>query len=89
MSENDEVSPVAAHVIRKCGGVKRTAEILGCPPNRVYKWTYPKGRNNGRGGLVPVKDQQALMAAAGRGEVDLTPADFFPQNPKEATHGDG
>lgn len=67
---------IAARVIEKCGGIKATAELCQRSPNWVRKWTYPKNRN-GRGGVVPHDDAQRLLAAALRGEVDLTPADFF------------
>lgn len=78
MTDQTDVSSIAANVIAKCGGVRKTAALLGRDPSWVYKWTYPKGKSAGRGGLVPDEDAQALMAAARRGEVDLTPADFFP-----------
>ena len=66
----------AQHVINKCGGVARVAALTGRTHSWVYRWTYPKDRN-GRGGYVPHEDAEALLAAAQRGEVDLTPADFF------------
>lgn len=66
----------AQHVINKCGGVARVARLTGRSQSWVYKWTYPKDRN-GRGGQVPHEDAEALLLAAQRGEVDLTPSDFF------------
>lgn len=78
MNTKSTVSPVASNVIAKCGGARKVAQIIGRDPSWVYKWTYPEGRSSGRGGLVPDKDQQKLMAAARRGEIDLSPEDFFP-----------
>lgn len=67
---------IAQDVIEKVGGVAKVAKICGRTPSWVYKWTYPKNRN-GRGGVVPHEDAEALLAAARRGEIDLTPEDFF------------
>lgn len=71
-----KVSPVAKHIITKCGGAKRAAELTGRHWSSIYKWTYPR-EQGGTGGLVPAEAQAELMGAARRGEVDLTPADFF------------
>lgn len=73
---NAKVSPVAKHVITKCGGVRRVTELIGRAQSSIYKWTYPRSQG-GLGGLVPSEAQAELMRAARRGEVDLTPADFF------------
>lgn len=70
------VSPVAATVIEKCGGVDRVAEICGRNRSWVHKWKYPKSKG-GRNGFVPHEDAEKLLAAAGRGEIDLDPSDFF------------
>lgn len=76
MQDTEFVSPVAAHVIAKCGGYARTAQLVGRTTSWIYRWTYPKSRK-GTGGRVPHGDAEILMDAALRGEVDLTPADFF------------
>ena len=70
------VSPVAARVIEKCGGVDRVAEICGRSRSWVHKWKYPKSRG-GLNGFVPNEDAEKLLAAASRGEVNLQPSDFF------------
>lgn len=66
----------AEEIIKKCGGVKKTAEICGRTETWVRKWTYPKSRS-GRGGLVPHEDAEKILEAASRGEVDVTADDFF------------
>lgn len=72
----DDLSPVAGHVIAKCGGVAAVAKLTGRSPVSIHKWRYEKARG-GTGGLVPSEPAARLMAAARRGEVDLTPSDFF------------
>ena len=69
---------IAEQVIEKCGGIKRTAELVGKSESWVYRWTYPssKGGTNGR---VPQSAQFLLLEAAKRGDVDISPDDFFPQ----------
>lgn len=69
---------IAKRVIEKCGGVARTAELVGKSESWVSRWTYPKERG-GTNGRIPQGAQMRLMDAAARGEVDLTVADFFPQ----------
>jgi len=66
----------AQRIIEKCGGVTRTAELVGRSESWVYRWTYPRERG-GTGGLVPRQAQFALLDAARDGKVDIQPADFF------------
>lgn len=68
---------IASTIIEKCGGVARTAKLCGKNESWVRKWTYPKGKSGGRGGVIPHEDCEKLLMAAKRGEVALTPADFF------------
>lgn len=68
---------VAKQVIDKCGGIKRTAELCGQSESWVYRWTYPTSKG-GTGGRIPPAAQHALLEAASRGEVEITPSDFFP-----------
>jgi hypothetical protein len=70
-----QVSPVARHVIQKCGGAKVVQRITGRAIVTIHKWSLPKPA--GCGGLIPTECQQLLMDAARRGEVNLEPADFF------------
>lgn len=76
MSNSEKVIGVAKAVIKKCGGAKRTAGIVGRNISWVYRWTYSKERS-GTGGVVPHADAQKLLEAASRGEVNLTAEDFF------------
>ncbi len=76
---NENISPIASRVIAKCGGVSRTARLCGRAPVSVHKWRHTREKG-GTGGLVPTEAAQALMAAAQRGEVDLTSDDFFDLN---------
>lgn len=78
MGSVEPMKSPAQTIIDKVGGVARVAAICGRNASWVYKWTYPKGSGSGgRGGFVPHEDAERLLAAARRGEVDLTPADFF------------
>lgn len=70
------LSPVAAHVIKKCGGVRNVAILTNRATVSVHKWRHDKARG-GTGGLIPSDAQEMLMCAALRGEIDLTPSDFF------------
>ena len=75
MSKSPPHHNVAEHVIEKCGGAIRVAELTKRTTSWVYKWKYEKPR--GRGGHVPHDDAEKLLLAAKKGIVDLTPADFF------------
>ena len=81
------ISPIARRVIDRCGGVTAVQRITGRTPASIYKWCWAKA-SGGTGGLVPVDAQQLLMAAAHRGEVPLTPADFFPSIPEGSPSAD-
>ena len=71
-----EASPVARKVVAKCGGARRVATLTGRAVVTVHKWSLPRSRG-GSGGIIPAAAQALLMEAAIRGDVDLTPADFF------------
>jgi hypothetical protein len=64
-------------IIRFFGGAPKVAAILGCEVTRVYRWEYPEGRNEGKGGIIPPKDARVLLAYASAEELDLKPGDFF------------
>lgn len=67
-----------AHTIIKFfGGATKVAAILGCDVTRVYRWEYPEGRNEGKGGDIPPKDARKLLDFAAANEMDLLPQDFF------------
>jgi hypothetical protein len=67
---------IAARIIDKCGGVAKTADLVGKSESWVHRWTYPKEKG-GTGGRVPRTAQEAILAAARQGLVDVQPADFF------------
>ena len=77
------VENIAKSVIEKCGGAAKTAALCGCTKSWVYKWTLPKAQS-GRDGRVPERERDLLLAAASRGEVDLSLEDFFPNAPKSS-----
>jgi hypothetical protein len=77
MSKSSFTSPIAGHVIEKIGGVVKTAALTGKAAPTVYKWRQPKDAG-GTGGLIPTDAAQDIIAAARRGECDVTPDDFFP-----------
>lgn len=85
--DKHKLSPVAKHVIEKCGGVKAAARLSKRTLATVHRWRHERERG-GTGGLIPADAQVVLMAAAIRGEVDLQPADFFdiPTPPREFPH---
>ena len=70
------LSPVAARIIEKCGGVREVARMTNRATVSVHKWRHEKARG-GTGGLIPSDAQEMLMAASLRGEVSLDPSDFF------------
>lgn len=67
---------VAETIIKKCGGVHKTATLAGTTVNWVYRWRLSREKG-GTGGRVPQKAQEALLGAAARGECDIRAADFF------------
>lgn len=81
MSKRDDLSPVAQHVIRKCGGVLKVAELLGLAKVTVHKFTYPRARG-GTGGNIPHWHRDPLIEKATAEGIDLGPLDFV-----EAPHG--
>lgn len=70
------MSNAAEHIIRKCGGAARVAEMLGMDVSSVHRWTYPRDKK-GAAGRVPSKRQAELLAKAREAGIDLTPGDFF------------
>ncbi|MBL3571652.1 hypothetical protein BV509_10285 [Rhodovulum sulfidophilum] len=72
---------VADKIIAKCGGVARTAEIVGVRKNWIYRWRLPRERG-GTGGEIPRTAQLKIMEAARQGLVAISPDDFFPNKAK-------
>ena len=69
--------PFARQVIDICGGAPMVADLLGVQKSTVYKWTYPVGRSNGSGGLIPAATAMRLLAAAKDERIDLRAEDFY------------
>lgn len=67
----------ARTIIEFLGGAQVVAAIVGKHISGVYRWTYPLDGREGTGGLVPSRDQVALLEHARANAIDLRPDDFF------------
>jgi hypothetical protein len=67
----------AKTVIDICGGPGAAAEMAGVHKTNVYRWTYPKTKRGGTGGLIPSDKQPILLSEARRRGIDLRPEHFF------------
>ena len=74
---------ISRHVIQKCGGPQAVAEMLGISRNAVDRWKYAV-ESGGTGGTIPTRRQHELMEKARERGIDLTPADFFPDEERAA-----
>ena len=61
----------AEAIIKKFGGTRPAAMLLGLPPSTVQSWIKAE--------RIPAKRQPVVLAAAQENGIDLTPADFFPR----------
>jgi hypothetical protein len=68
---------IAGRVIAKCGGAQAVADMVGRHVTTIYKWTWSQDKG-GTGGFVPAKLQVSLIAKAQARGIDLTHADFAP-----------
>ena len=50
----------------------------------VWKWTQPKGKSGGTGGLIPQRHHIPLLDLARAKDVPLTAADFLPRPQERA-----
>lgn len=66
----------AQRVVKRFGGPKVVADILGLHPNRVSAWQRSK-QSGGADGRIPGQHQQPLLDFARANGIDLSPADFF------------
>lgn len=66
----------AEYVIRKFGGVRKTAFAIGRDPGSVSKWRLPKEKR-GTGGLIPGLAQAAILKAAKEKGLDITADDLI------------
>ena len=83
----------AKTVLSRFGGAGPLAHRLGLDRSTVHRWGLPKERD-GRGGLIPAKYHQRLLALAAAAGVDLTAADLVgvpgpPGQPAAAKADDG
>lgn len=76
----------AEHVIKKCGGPKRVAVVLGIDVSNVHRWKYDRSKG-GRDGHVPADYAQRLLTWAPTAGISLHPNDFFlsPEKTSEAS----
>lgn len=68
---------IAGRVIAKCGGAQAVADMVGRHVTTIYKWTWSQDKG-GTGGFVPAKLQVCLIAKARARGIDLSHADFAP-----------
>ncbi len=66
----------ATSLIARLGGIPAVSRATGFGENWIYKWRLPRSRG-GTGGRIPPSGQEALLLAAQRGEIEVTPEDFF------------
>lgn len=67
----------AKTVIDICGGPAAVSSMLNVKVSNVYRWTYPKERSGGCGGIIPAVQQAKLLTAARSAGIDLRPEHFF------------
>jgi hypothetical protein len=75
----------AKTVIEICGGTKAVAEMADRTENRIRRWTYPKGKRGGTGGLIPSDVQGLLLAEARKRGIDLRPEHLIPNEAGSAS----
>lgn len=74
----------AYSIIQKLGGCGTLAATLGVGRQAVWKWTQPKTKLGGTGGIIPQRHHVAILEAAQANEVAITAADFLPRDWKGA-----
>ena len=72
------VADQAGKIIKKLGGFRRTARLLGVARSTVYRWTWPRSEG-GTGGIIPPKMLPGLILAARRDGILLSPQDLYPE----------
>jgi hypothetical protein len=78
----EEVRPPttqAERVLRKFGGVRKLARILGLAPSTVARWNWPKSKAGGTGGRIPSDKLEKIMSVARAHGVLLTDEDILPK----------
>jgi hypothetical protein len=69
----------AQRIIRKFGGARRLAALLGRTPSGIYKWAYK--RPAGRGGVIPAPALKEVIKAAKKHGIIITTEDLYPELP--------
>ncbi|MCV9908358.1 hypothetical protein OIV19_12115 [Brucella sp. HL-2] len=70
----------AKTIIEYLGGAKSAAEIVRKHPSRIYRWAYPSTKREGCDGIIPLKDQRAILEFCQRVGINLRREDFFCSN---------
>jgi len=70
-------------IIKYLDGARSVAKILGKHPSRIYLWALPRHKK-GCGGIIPARDQHALLNYCRHNQIDLRADDFF--SPKRLQH---
>lgn len=91
----------AKTIIEYLGGAKCAAEIVRKHPSRIYRWAYPSTKREGCDGIVPLKDQRAILEFCQSAGIDVRREDFFcserlrsilqsskPESPASSSAGD-
>jgi hypothetical protein len=76
----------AASIIRKLGGEKFAATVLGTAYTAPSRWQHPR-QKGGTGGLIPQRHHLALLAHARQRQVRLSAEDFLPREVRAGVTG--
>lgn len=74
----------AENAIRAFGSIDALAKAVGRHPSRIHRWTYPKDRSGGTGGLIPSDLQGLILEKARKRGLPLTADDLIPQKRRAA-----
>lgn len=66
----------AADIIKRFGGNRRIAALLGVHEQTPAKWKQRRGLG-GTGGMIPQRHHQKLLLAAREQDIRLDHADFY------------
>lgn len=80
--DNSPLTP-AELVVRRFGGTRRLARLMGRHASTISRWTLPKDRG-GTGGLIPSGEQRALLALAAQHDIELSASELILGGPRDA-----
>ena len=69
----------AQRIIRKFGGARRLAALIGKNPATVYRWTYK--RPAGTGGVIPTPALKRVIKIAKKHGIVITTKHLYPELP--------